>query len=439
MSTPQTSHFEIDLYIGNSKRNWGSTVRSLEWKAMLNGGFIVRCKLIDPGFDLLDTVFSQDYFRTARQNQQPTPVRFRLKWEGKPIQTPWRLALISDMDSRGRNGYSGDFEFIALDPISFHINNGDCSGRVYKGKVGGNSGVIMQVLNDYLPSQVSGTPVIKKVSETTDVPSQYWMMRQDPKTFISSLIDWTSSLTPNKTSWVVANGEDENGISINIEESHTPDLHVPASIPGYGGPLIIRFGGRDPSYDSDILGYEMLHDSFIVAMNSKLLTSGASAISGQYLDRKTDSGEKSVYVKDENTEKKVNPTFGEDRGYTKPGTTTKGWTHIMAIPEFNAGDAGVKYGDYIDGRPRQVYMDMLNMVMRMRVTVRGEARLFDCTDLGRSYITLKWLGVEDDRPKFMDGNWLLYGWHHKCIRTWTTDIYLARLDYNASAIPGQGG
>ncbi len=435
MSTLITPKYAIDLLIGNNTRNWGDLIDAFEWKATVNGGFIVRAKVLDSGFDLLDTVFTQDYFRTARQVQQPTSIKFRLRWSDQiTLTTPWRTALVSDMDSRGNSGYGGIFEFIALDPVSFHINNGDCSGRVYKGKVGGSSGVIMQVLNDYLPKNIGGLKVVKKVSETTDVPSQYWMMRQDPKTFITSLIDWSSSLTQSRTSWIVANGEDEKNVSINIEESYTPKLREPSAIEGSSGPLVIRFGGRQKSLTGDATKWEMLHNSFMVALNTKLLTSGISAVSGQYLDKKTDYDERYVYVKDENTDKKVNPKFGSDRGYTKPGSEAKGWTHISSIPEFNAGEIGKKYSDYIDGRPRQIYMDMLNMVMRIKVTITGEPRFFDCTDLGRCYVTLKWLGVEDDQTKFMDGNWLLYGWHHRCTKTWQTDVYLARLDYDASAI-----
>lgn len=441
MSTPQTQNFAIDIYIGDIDRNFGDVVHSFEWQAFVNGGFIIRAKLIDHGFDLLSNVFTQDYLETARQGQNPIVVQFRLRWLDSSRMTPWRTALISDLDARGQAAYSGIFEFIALDPISFYINDGDCAGRVYKGQIGGDKGVIMQVLDDYLPDSIAGMNVVKGVTDTTDASSQYWMMRQDPKTFIMSLLDWTSALTPSKTSWIVANGEDEDNIYINIKEQYTPELRTPAAIDGFSGPLLVRFGGRPSSPSGDVVSWEMLHDSFMVVLNTKLVTSGISVISGQYLDRVSDTREQSVFVKDDNTALKVNPTFGSDRGYSKPAVLDRGWTHIMAIPEFNAGDLGKKYGDFIDGRARQMYMDMQNMVMRIRVTITGEPRLFDATDLGRAYITLKWLGVEADKAKFMDGNWLLYGWHHKCgplaRGTWHTDLYLARLDFNASAIPGQ--
>lgn len=437
MATPQTPKFVVDVYIGDIARNWGDLVGGFEWKSLVNGGFIIRAKIIDHGFDLLSSVFTQNYFQTARQNMNPTIVKFRVRWlEG--YATPWRRAVISDMDAKGQAAYGGFFEFIAVDPVSFYINNGKSSGAVYKGKIGGDSGVIMQVLNDYLPGSIGGLGVMKKVSDTTDAKSQWWMMRQDPKTFITSLLEWSSSLTKNKTSWLVSNGEDENNIWINIEESYTPSLRDPATVGDQSGPLVIKFGGRPSDPIADTLKWEMLHDSLLVVFNTKLVTSGISAISGQYLDKITDTGEQSVFVKDANTQNKTNPSFGSDRGYSKPTVENRGWTNIASIPEFSAGDLGKKYGDYMDGRARQTYMDMLNMVMRIKVTMTGEPRLFDSTDLGRSQVTLKWLGIDADKAKFMDGKWLLYGWHHRCSKTWATDVYLARLDFNADAIPGSG-
>lgn len=445
MSTPQTTKYKVDLYIGNSKRDWGATVQRFEWKSMVNGGFMIRCKILDHGFDLLDDVFTNDFFRNARQNQEPLIIAFRLRWvEG--YMTKWRTAIISDMDNRGQSGYGGMFEFVAVDPISFYLNNGNCSGGIFKGPIGGDGGVIQQVIDKYVPEYIGDLKVDSYVSETGEAASTYWMMRQDPKTFIASLLDWSSSLTEHKTHWIVANGEDDLGnLFISIEESYCPKLEFPAQAdPSQPKELVFRFGGNPTQTQADTMRWEMVHDSFLVTLNSKLVTGGISAVSGEYLDRKTDwtkemqGGAGRVYVKDSNTEYKPNPSFGPDRGYSKPaGSLEFGWTEVMAIPDFTAGELGMKYGDYIDGRPRQIFMSMLNMVMRIKITVRGEPRLYDCTDLGRTQVTLKWLGVEDpSKYKFMDGNWLLYGWHHKCQTDWSTDVYLARLDFDAASVPG---
>lgn len=464
MSTPQSVKYVTDLYIGNSQRNWGDVLKSFEWRSFLNNGFIIRGRVVDHGFDLLDEIFLKEgedggfYLKTARYDPVTNPllIKYRMRWQ-EGYSTPWRTALISDMDSREKSGYGGVFEFIAVDPISFYLNMGDASGKCYRGTVGGDNGIIMQVLQDYIPDTIppSGSKnktlkVKRIVSPTNEIEANHWMMRQDPKTFIASLVDWSSSLTDSRTAWIVANGEDEESVSISIEEAYTPILRDPAKAidpagqqGGVGqGAMIFQYGGSDKGYKADIIRWEMLHDSFIVALNTKLVTGGISAISGEYLDRRTDWGtEKHVYVKDENTEMKPNTKFGADRGYSKPTefgkTYNMGWTAVHAIPEFNAGDIGKTYKQYMDGRARQIYMGMLNMVMRVKITVTGEPRLYDCLDLGRSQVTLQWLGAEDDEAKFMDGNWMLYGWHHHCADNWTTDVYLARLDYNAEAVGGR--
>lgn len=392
MPTPSTPLYVCDLFIGSNPRNWGDLVNKFEWQSFINNGFMIKGGIDDHGYDLLDQVFSDDgegVFRKARQNQEPTVIRFRLRWlEGD--STPWRTALISDMFAAGRGGYGGKFEFIAVDPITYHLNNGDCNGGMWRGKVGGKDGVIMQVLEHYIPDTikvpiVGNKPVGKAirveriVSPTTDEVANYWMMRQDPKTFIQSLLDWSCSFTENHTSWMVSNGETDDAISINVEEICTHDLHDPQGVGSSTGPLTFQYGPvqSGPSI-TNILKWDMLHDSFIVTLNSNLVTSGISAMSGEYFDRRVDPQRRTVYVNDDNTQNKVNPTFGKDRGYDKPrGDLQRGWTNITSIPEFHAGEIGYPYSKYIDGRARQTFMDMLNMVMRIKVTVVGEPRLFD--------------------------------------------------------------
>jgi len=82
---------------------------------------------------------------------------------------------------------------------------------------------------------------------------------------------------------------------------------------------------------------------------------------------------------------------------------------------------------------------MLNMVMRIRVTIRGEPRLYDSTELGRTKATLRWLKQGDSggaEARFLDGDWLIYGWHHRLGgRGWETDVYLCRQDYDSLGVP----
>lgn len=433
MSTPQTNVYDVDIKF-KGRDNFNIIVQRFYWKSMINNGFMIRCVLQDPTFDVLDTIFTEQYLKTGRDSENPLEIIFKLKWR-EGAETKERTAIITDMRSTGSAGYGGGFEFIAIDPASYWLNRGEASGKMYEGKIGDDDGVIAQVLGDYLPGDIAFY-----ISKTTDQKAKYWMMRQDPKTFISTLLDWSSSFTENKTQWVVSSGEDLNGPFISIEEGYTPDLKDPASvqIEGGNGPLIFKYGGANGAA-GDIIKWKMLTDNFLVTLNNKLTTSGISTVSGKYYDRKfgKNEGEKQVvFIEDKNTDKKVNPKFGQDRGFSKPKNVDKGWTHILAIPEFSAADVGAPYDEYISGRARQLYINLANSLMRIKVTVRGEPRLYDSYDLGRSKVTLAWLGVENGNSRFMDGQWLLYGWEHKLTSNWSTDVYLARLDYDAAAKPG---
>ena len=351
--------------------------------------------------------------------------------------------------------FSGAFEFIAVDPISYYINSGDASGEAYEGKIGGKDGVIHQVIDKYVTDDLKhlGLNLEIRVGDTDDQSNIYHQMRMDPKTFISSMLDWSSSFTKNKTHWIVANGQDDedpNKLKIQIEESSVPDLGWPKNITDDNNvvdnkPMVLRYGGPEQNPMSDVFRWEFLADGFISALSTKMVTSGMSAVSGEYLDRIIDEEtELSVFVKDDNTENKVNPNINSEQGFSRPKKQKRGWTHIRSIPEHNAGDVGIKYNEYLDGRARHSYLSMLNMLMRLRVTVRGQPRLFESSELGRVKIRMKWLKLEpdgDSQTRFLDGDWILYGWHHKLKPdgSWVTDVYLSRLDWDAAAKPGNLG
>jgi hypothetical protein len=148
-----------------------------------------------------------------------------------------------------------------------------------------------------------------------------------------------------------------------------------------------------------------------------------------------------VHVYDENTPSKKNVYIDQTRGFKKPEqvpspTKPHEWsTAVMAIPEHNAGDLGMKYKDYIDGRARGLFLQMLNLVMRLKLRVVGEHNqdLANCHNLGIETLSLIWRDA-DNQKYFLDGDWLIYGFQHVVTREkWYTDLYLARLDWDASA------
>jgi len=377
-------------------------VSSFEWKSFVNGGFIVRAEIIDPYFQLLGKIFEESgsgILPTARQYDKPTLIEFSLAWVDG-ASTPPRVALVSDIYASGSDATAGLFEVIAVDPVSYYINAGDCSGKAYRGKIGGEKGVIMQVLRDYIPDNIRSYSVRRVVDDTTQT---------------------------------------EDALSIEVKESWTPSLRYPTSVEGDSGSFVLSYGGGERLPPRIIHSWELSANTFLSAVNLRLVTSGLSAVSGKYFDRIIDKDERIVHVRDENTENKVNPRLSADESFTKPSKTDRGWTHLHSVPEiYSAGDIGRDYSEYIDGRARQKYMDMLHMVMRAKARCVGQPRLYDSTELGRTKATIRWTkqGAGEVDPRFLDGDWLIYGWHHVFSNeeAWYTDIYLARLDWDAKAI-----
>lgn len=383
----------------------GFNIQKFEWASFVNGGYIVRGRVYDPYFNILKNLATKGYLKEGRNKE--TKVKFKLKWsEGD--ETKERIAFMTTMNASGKNE-SGEIEFIAIDPPSFYLNEGTADGKFYKGNV---TQVIRQVVSEFAPN------VKLEITETDDNKENIWyMMRQDPKTFIRSLLDWSASVTPKKTHWVVAS-VDEKIIIKEESELESKDFGV-------------YHVNRNGTTGKDALYYELLADNFISPLQTKLITSGISAISGEFLDKISDTGEQKVIVKDENTPNKVNVNITQAQGFKKPD---KKWaTVVMAIPEHNAGEVGIQYSKYIDGRARGLFLNMLNLVMRMRLRVTGEHMFHDSSELGVAKCTVSWKDI-DEEPYFLAGKWLIYGFHHiMTVANWTTDIYMARLDFDASA------
>lgn len=469
MGSSSGSAPQVDVYIGDSTDNLRPNVERFEWKSMLNGGFIIRAKILDPYDKRLGDIISGVLKKARRDPMYPVPIKFRIRWNNGD-STPWRVAAMSNLYGVQYGGRSGSFEFIAIDPVSWYLNWGDASGGLFKGRIGGSDGVIMKCLNKYLPEDFYGFKIVKEVDDTIEAESQYWEMRQDPKTFIMSLLDWSSSLTKNRTNWIVSSGQTlgtQQGdadtpppyggeIKISIKEGFSNKLQPPAAsspLPnatggGKGGPLSFKM-------PIDTIGSQVLFDSMLVTSAAKLTTGGISTVSGEYLDMYIDEKQENVWVHDGNTDKKMNVRIESNQGFDTPAlhiatpsgysndaakSENRGFTTIKSVPEFSGGDLGMPYKLFMDGRARQTYINLLDMVMRMRVDVRGEPRLHDSNDLGRSFIRLDWKD-QDGEDQVFHGPWMLFGWHHVLIAGmvpgWKTNMFIYRLDHDAQAQKGE--
>lgn len=396
--------------------NVGETYERLEWKAAINNGYIVRARISDPYFNLLKKVTENVYLKKARK--EPVEVKFWMGWlkdDGTPDRTEERIAYMINLYSRGA-GEDGRLEFIAIDPPTWLLSRGKADGKHYKGSV---SDVIKRVANENGISEVDVTTTIDNKS------GDWWMMRQDPKTFILSLLNWSSSVTGKKTKWVVTSKDKKLVVK---EEFDLQSVD-------YG----LYKASTKEIVASDLEDFELLMDNFSHIMYSEEHTAGISAVSGYFIDRITEPEKSRVY--DKNTGNKSNTKFGDDRGFDisdKEYATFK-----IPIPENSAGLVGIKYQDYIDGRARQEFLDMVGYIMRARIRVDGgrkdeNDKMFDDpTDLGVSTVTLQWIGLDESgegKPYFLAGHWMVTGYHHVVEPgSWHTDLYINRLDYNAAA------
>lgn len=415
----------------------GYLFERFEWKSFTNGGYIVRGKLSDSYWKKLRDIATKFYLEKGRK--EPTKVVFELRWPGitgNNERTGKHLAYMTDLDAKGVEA-SGSLEFVAVDPPSYWLNAGDCAGKMYKGKV---KKVMEQVVNDYFIGP-NGSGAVE-ISDTVDYEENiWWMERQDPKSFLASLIDWSAGVTKDKTNWIVSSdGALDNGVpTIWIKEQ------AARSPKNYGNfSMNVKTPGGNTIYN-----FEFLADNFVSCFNKQLITHGLSTVSERYLDRKSDTqhtgqdGKCIVHVHDENTSKKKNVSIDATRGFAKPtnppGAIEKPYewsTSVASVPEiYSAGDIGKTYDEWIDGRARQQYMNMLNLVMRIKIRCTGIATkdLANSHFLGVSKLKILWRDA-DNKSYFMDGDWLVYGFHHIVTPGhWYTDIYCARLDFDSSA------
>jgi hypothetical protein len=425
MAHPTSSHPEVFCSIAHCE-DIGFNFERLEWSSFVNSGTIISVRVKDPYWNILKQLGIRWYLATARKI--PTELVWEVKWSDTN-RTGKNLAYLTNLRGDGINA-GGMLDFVGLDPASYLLSAGDSSGRTYQGSV---KEVIEQVLEDYFVRPLKeiekeGIPSYK-VSDVVGGKNMRWhMMRMDPRTFIMSLLDWSSSLTEKKTNWLVSNGP-------NFESGEEPYLLIEEQAvrpsKNYGTYLMnVASPGAN-----DILSFELLTDNFVSMVQSQLVTQGISAISGKFYDNKSDPGKVKVY--DENTSEKRSVEIDADRGFAKPhiDSSSKWSTSIRAIPEHNAGDLGISYRDYIDGRARGMFLNMLNAVMRIKIRVLGDASkdLANSHNLGVSRLKISWVDPQG-QPYFLDGEWLVYGFHHIVTRgSWTTDIYCARLDWDSEA------
>lgn len=390
-------------------------VTMFRWGSFINDGYKVYVRIFDPNLSLFQELTNIRYLREGRR--EPMEINYSIGYRvgnGDGPRTEPRIAYVTNLTAKVPPGSqtAGFFEFIAIDPPTWFLNRGDAAGSAYTGKV---SQVLRQVINRYAPG------ISVDISDTNDNAINTWyQMRQDPKTFIMTLLDWSASVTKNKTNWVVASVDDKIVIREQAElvSSDLGEYSVNVEYPGA----------------ESVTSWEREDNNYLSNIQTRVFTAGISAVSGLYCDPKNSITERQTVVEDENTSAKKNVRITEEQGFTKPDDKDFGITMIRSIPEHNAGDVGIQYHNYIDGRARGLFLGTLDMLNKVRVRVFGAPKFSDSSQLGASTVNLLWTDAQG-QPWTGQGRHLCYGFEHVFTqdKRWYTDIFVNRKDFNASA------
>ncbi len=388
-------------------------LHKFQWRSLINGGYSIYASFIDPHLAKFQEIANEKYLKDARK--KPTKVKWKIKWQvgSGDQETEERIAYITDLDAITPEGgqTSGFFQFIAIDPPTWYLNWGNSEGKVFEGKV---SDVIKKIVQEFAPG------ISIEVSETIDnQKNKWWMMRQDPKSLLMSILDWSSSVTNQKTQWIVASVDEKIIIK---EQAELPS--------GTFGDYIVN--SNSPGAQN-IISWQMLENNYLSNLQTVLGTAGISAVSGLYCDKDNSITKEKVKINDKRTSNKLNTNLKQDQSFTKPTDEDRGWTQIMAVPELSAGEVGIKYQDYIDGRARAMFLNMLEGLNRIKLKVLGNHKVHDSSNLGGYTVNLTWIDVSG-APYAGNGKWICYGFEHTMMPgLWVTDLYLNRLDWDSSA------
>ena len=403
-------------------QNWGKNVKRMVMRAMANAGYVVEIEISDPEGAMMSAFIEQGYFESVRT--APLEVTFAFLSGVNMLDAPdygtlRQRAFVTYTDYYTPTDDRINISFTAIDPVSYTLSMGDASGKCYRGRL---DEVISQVVTQYAPG------IEFKMDRTNDSSlSRYWMLRQDPKSFITSMLEWSSPLNQTKTNWVVQ--VDDYKLEINQQGSMISKKR------GYYS----RYAG---AFSDSIASSDVIANNALNVVATKLVSPGASAFNGDYLDRVTDQDEKYTVAKDVSTPKKQVPEVEENHGFQKPLDDPEakyphsGMTHVIPIPEYTCHELGLDYRDYIDGRGREHYLQLLASSLKTKLVVKGHGEYINTFGLGVDTIYVDWnrSSAPDDPSNeyWMQGAWIVYGFEHTFkSATWYTTLYVYRPDQNA--------
>ena len=423
---------------GASEQVIDPNIMRIEYTAMLNGGELVQVEILDPNFSKFDQIMGSDYFETSRNDSKaPITLTTDIRWDGNDqlrITPPLTHAVVACWPEGNSN--LATINILAVDFASYYLKGGDAGGYCYTGTV---QQVIQQIVQKYSRGQIQLTMDTKTKDSKYN---KWWQYRLDPKTLIVSLLEWSTPLTQHQTRWLLY-PEDKK---LRIVEQGEMD-HLNRSTYEWRGE------GGTPGGAGDIEEWEFIGDNALQMYENQMVTGGISAVSGAYFDpSQYKKNKQKVFVGDQNTPDKhiaKTPEIGSVPSYRSykradpdadPLTGAVGWSFTSPIPEMSAGDMGIKYDQYMDGRARGLYLAFTQTLLRARFRVPGHY-IWGCSEgLGIDTIQIKITTGDDSMPYFFDGNWMVYGFKHVVAADrWDTDLFACRYDYDSNAIKEGAG
>lgn len=399
-----------------------SDVVNFYWKNLLSEGFEVRIRFNNPNDQVFNELL-QDYFKNSKPG--PYKMNFRVRYRDSDVSTPWSFCYITACRIIGPRSNYSEVEFIGVDPVTWWLNNGTVSGRAYKGTIGGRKGVIAQYCNELFADDDS---ISVDITDSKDSPNIYYPMRLSPSEFVDSLLYWSSSFTPQATAWT------KNVISTNSGSNNSGDVKYVFDVSDHAGSSSFNAVAQIDYDAGDVYDWSCLAHNFIFNASSGIMSSGISAATGTYYDKVNKSQD--TIINDQNTENKINVEFKQNRGFIFDPSFDGVSRISRTIPEFNDGKLG-DFGQYISGVARNEYIKVKDESLMIRLRLRGSAVFDDTLGLITDGIYISKTGDDaglDNNDFFLNGKWLLAGWHHMIkSHIWYTDIYAYRLNQNANA------
>lgn len=420
---------DIDIIMPNGEtESVGTFFKSLDFKGMLNGGYIMKAVIFDANFNTHNRLIEKGYFKKTRIS--PVKVDFILRHGSKSSvdqdadfnrKTRKQSAILTSVEILTKEATGGNIEITAIDPPSYYLSAGTATGEAYTGKI---SEVIERVVEKYAAG------IKLDIAMTSDSRySKWYMMRQDPKTFIKSILEWSSGLNPTRTNWIIG----ADGFNMQIKDQGS----IVSKNKG-----LYRYASSNSMHT--LRSANIISDHSLTILQTQLITHGASVISGKYWDQIIDENLDYVSVRDKTTSKKqIAKLTNQWQSFIGPNEKTKppyaGFTSIGSVPEIDSsGGLGVNYEQYIDGRARKIWYDTSLGILNAKFQVLGHGIYSDTLGLGVDTIFIDWgktkaetfpQGESPATTFWVTGNWLLYGFHHRIVRgNWYTDLYCSRYD-----------